>query len=422
MRRRRTVFGFVVTAALLLGVVWAMPGNAGPTKSFSLNVPTTAPAGGTNISYPLTFKNVTPDGNSNIQSLTADVSGGLTIINATAPSGTIAFTATHVQVSNMGPVKPSRTFVVTLTVNVTATDCVGSAVWTTGAWTGTAFGGTAFQLVTSKSQLVTQITGNGCEVRFVPGAEPTNAIKGETITGSGGSTVQVELLQNGSRALWFNGTVSIDATVAPGGAVLSGASVSATNGLASFPALSADTEGDYVVHASALGLSSDDASFSIFFGGIFCNDTVEGTSDDGSTTIELTRTDEGGGDCNDIPYTLTVEHNLVILLKDQDLVRSQGATFEAVITWPDAGNYPNFGTTMVDIDGDGPIPPFVPNNCAVVGGVAQYPVNPDGGGNYYPDGTAEQPWCIAGVQILPSGNGMVAKESFLGSGDPVWSR
>ena len=98
MRRRRTVFGFVVTAALLLGVVWAMPGNAGPTKSFSLNVPATAPAGGTNVSYPLMFKNETPNGNSNIQSLAADVSGGLTIINATAPGGSVAFTATHVQV------------------------------------------------------------------------------------------------------------------------------------------------------------------------------------------------------------------------------------------------------------------------------------------------------------------------------------
>src|SRR5262249_28647868 len=154
------------------------------------------------------------------------------------------------------------------------------------------------------------------------------------ITGSGGSTVQAELLQNGSRAQWFNGSISIDATTEPAGATLAGTAATASRGVATFPALSADTLGGYVGRASALGLSSADASFSIFFGGIFCNDTVGGTSDDGTTSIELTRTDDGNGNCNDIPYTLTVEHNLVTLLKDQGLVRSQGATFEAVITWP----------------------------------------------------------------------------------------
>src|SRR5262245_32171633 len=124
MRRRRTIVGFVLTAAMLMGVVWAMPGNAAPTKTFSLNVPATAPAGATNLTYLLTFKNETPNGNSNIQSLKADVSGGLTIINATVPSGSISFNSTHVQVSNMGPVKPGKTFVVTLTVNVSgAADC-----------------------------------------------------------------------------------------------------------------------------------------------------------------------------------------------------------------------------------------------------------------------------------------------------------
>ena len=62
-----------------------------------------------------------------------------------------------------------KTFVVTLTVNVSATDCAQSATWTSGAWTGSAFGGDAFALVASKSQLVTQIASN-CEVRFVPGS------------------------------------------------------------------------------------------------------------------------------------------------------------------------------------------------------------------------------------------------------------
>src|SRR5262245_58956599 len=308
MRRTRTMFGLVLIAALLMGVIWALPGNAAPTKTFSLNVPASAPPGATNLTYLLTFKNETPNGNSNIQSLTADVTGGVTIVNATAPSGSISFTSSHVQVSNMGPVKPGKTFVVTLTVNVSGgTDCTQNATWTAGAWTGSAFGGDAFSLVPAKSQLVTQIASN-CEVRYVPGTEPTNAIQGAIITGSGGSTVQAELLQNGSRALWFNGSISIDATTEPSGATLAGTTATASSGLATFPALSADTLGDYVVHASALGLSSADATFSIFFGRIFCNDTVGGTSDDGTTSIELTRTDDGNGNCNDIPYTLTVEH------------------------------------------------------------------------------------------------------------------
>jgi hypothetical protein len=218
--------------------------------------------------------------------------------------------------------------------------------------------------------------------------------------------------------------ITIDATSEPAGAVLTGASASADQGVATFSALAADTPGDYVVQASAMGLTSDTASFTLFFSGIFCGDTVGGSQD--GTSFSMTRTDDGApSGCDEIPYTLSVSRNLISLQKDQDLVRSQGATFEVTITWADeAGAYPNFGETQIDIDGDGPIPPFVPDNCAVVNGVAQYPDNPNGNGDYYPAPGTVEPWCVSDVTLQPEPGGTIMQitESYLGSGDPNWSR
>jgi hypothetical protein len=428
MRARRFI-PIGVATVLLMGVVLAQPSTAAPEKMFSLNVPASVQGGATGVQYLLKFKNETPSGNSNIQSLKATVTDGLTITNATAPSGNVTFTANQVSISNMGPIKPGRTFVVTLTVNIAAGDCGASVTWSAGAWTGTAFGGSAFRLLETEinpqtglpySHLVT-ILGGDCEVRFVPGREPANAIKNDTITSADGSTVQAELLQGGVRVTSFNGTVTITASSAPSGAALSGNSVSASAGLASFPALSADTGGDYTVHASALGLDSDPASFTIFDDGIFCGDMVTKSGED--TTVEITRTDDGAADgCQEIPYTLTVSRTLVQFLKDDVVTKAQDATFQVVITWADpVGQYPNFGTTMIDIDGNGPVPAFVPDNCVVIGGVAQYPENPNGNG-YYPDPGTNEPWCVAAVDIHPVGNILQATETLLGSNDPNFQR
>ncbi len=434
MRTRWNIAATVAVTALLVGVVWVAPGSAHTVqKIFSLNVPASLVSGATGVQYQMTFKNETPNGNSSIDSLKAKVTSGVTITNATAPSGWVTFTANQVSISHIAPVKNGQTFVVTLTLDVgQVQSCTGSSVsWTAQAWTGSSFSGDTFKLLTTEinpktglpySQLVSQVSAS-CVVRFVPGRTPANAVRNAVITSADGSTVQAELLQGGVRAGWFIGTVSIDATSAPQGAILSGNSVSAVGGLASFPALSADTVGDYTVHASALNLTGDPASFSVYADGITCGQTVDGSSEDG-TAIDLTRTDAGGQDgCQEIPYTLTVSHDLVTLLKDQALVRSQGATFEAVITWPDpVGQYPDFGMTTIDVDGDGPIPPFVPENCDVVDGVAQYPQNPNGNGDYWPAPGTVEPWCVASVDIHPLGDVMVATETFLGSGDPSWQR
>jgi hypothetical protein len=268
---------------------------------------------------------------------------------------------------------------------------------------------------------VTQIQA-ACALRFVDGRSPGNGIKDEPITSTAGSTVQVELVDGDTPATWFTGTVTITATSAPFGAVLSGNSAQAEAGVASFPSLSADTAGDYVVEASGNSLTTDPASFTLYFDGIFCGDVV-GASGEG-TTVSLTRTDDGGeGGCNDIPYTLTVSHDLVVFLKDEVTLREEGATFQIVITWDGTVDaYPTFGTTQFDLDGpDGPIAPFTPDNCAVVGGVAQYPDNPNENGYYPAPGTVE-PWCVASVIIQPAGDVMQATETFLGSGDPYITR
>jgi hypothetical protein len=421
---------------MLVGVVWALPSrahNKNPEKIFSLNVPTSVPGGAVGVSFPLKFVNETPSGNSSVNSLKANVTAGVTITHASAPSGTVSWTGSQVSVSNMYPVKNGQSFMVTLTLSVAPSSSCGtsSVTWDASAWTGSWFTGSTFRLLKTEinpktgqpySQLVTQVNAAICQLRFVPGRLPANGIKDTPITAADGSPVQVELIQDGSPAPWFTGTVTISATSAPPGATLSGASVSATAGVASFPALSADSAGDYTVQASALSLTSDSVSFSIFFDGIFCGDTVSGASGDG-TSIDLTRTDSGGGSCDDIPYTLTVTRDLITLLKDEDMVRSQGAQFEVAITWAEpVGEYPDFGETEIDIDGDGPIPPFVPDNCVVVDGVPQYPENPNSEGDYYPAPGTVEPWCVSGVDIQPSGDAMIATEHFLGSGDPNFQR
>jgi hypothetical protein len=433
MRARRALFVATIATTMVLGVISATPSIAGPEKIFSLQAPSSIQAGATGAAVPITITNETPSGNSSINSLTLSVTGGLTITHVSVPSGAASWTAGTVSVSNMSPVKNGQSFVLTLTVDVAAgSSCAaGSVTWDAVAWTGSSFSGDQFRLLRTEidpkthlpySQLVTQITA-GCQLVFVSGRAPTDGIIDTPITGADGSAVQVELLSNGAPASWFNGTVTIDATSSPSGAALSGASESATGGIATFSALSADTPGDYVVHASALGQTSDPVSFSLFFSGIFCGDTVGGTQD--GTSFSMTRTDAGAASgCEEIPYTLTVSRDLITLVKDQSLVRSQGATFEVTITWAQAaGDYPDFGVTQIDIDGPGPIPPFVPDSCVVVDGVAQYPDNPNANG-YYPAPGTVQPWCVSNVVVQPEPGGdiMQVTETYLGSGDPNWSR
>ena len=139
----------------------------------------------------------------------------------------------------------------------------------------------------------------------------------------------------------------------------------------------------------------------------------------GATLTRLPNSDNSA--CILVPYSLTATQDTVTFTKD--LTTQPRATFQLAITWGVAAKqYPNFGTTTFDLDGNftTQTDQFTPNNCTVVAGVAQPPKNPDANGHFWPLGTAEQPWCLASTSVAPTpgGSDMQVTETFLGSGDP----
>jgi hypothetical protein len=149
------------------------------------------------------------------------------------------------------------------------------------------------------------------------------------------------------------------------------------------------------------------------------SDTQSGGGTD-ATLNRLPNSDNSA--CILVPYSLTATQDTVTFTKD--LTTQPFATFQLGITWGVAAKqYPNFGTTTFDLDGNFTTTQndqFTPNNCTVVEGVAKPPKNPDTEGNYWPLGNAEQPWCLASTTVgpIPGGSDMQVTETFLGSGDP----
>jgi hypothetical protein len=157
--------GLAVVASVLLGVVVAMPSLAGPEKIFSIRAPASIPSGAQTIS--IVIKNETPSGNSSINSLEILVSGPLTIVGATAPSGDVATTSSSIRISNVSPIKNRQTYTISADVIASPSGgCAGSVTWDGSAWTGSTFGGTE---QSSKFRLLSQPYSNlettiGCAI------------------------------------------------------------------------------------------------------------------------------------------------------------------------------------------------------------------------------------------------------------------
>lgn len=180
------------------------------------------------------------------------------------------------------------------------------------------------------------------------------------------------------------------------------------------------------IPASADSVVGSGATFSLEFGnaqgtlGCDADHQAPPVSADG-TTADLTRLPNPDGTCIPVPYTLTTTQDTVTFTKD--LTTQPLARFQLTITWGlSAGDYPNFGTTTFDLDGNFTTEGdhFVPDSCVVLDGVAQFPANPDPSSTYWPAaGTAEKPWCLAHTSVDPAGSGMQVTETFIGSGDPT---
>ena len=300
--------------------------------------PSSIPAGATDVTVTATFKNATPSGNSTINSLKLAAAGapGATITSATG-SGTevVAADGRSVSVTGIPPVKPGKTYVLTMKLTTPPqTSCSGTSItWSGSAWTGNSFSGDTFRFVAGSSNVNTSV-GASCDLRFVDGREPADAVQGGTITSvagdQAGPPVQVALFAGSSPASWFIGSITLAITEdSTGTGTLTGGTASAASGTATFGSLSIDSAGNYRLVATGGGLTSDPSSaFTISETALTCevgSNTIVDSGDAGA--LSLVRQD---GACDqDIPVTVVIgEHQF-------DIIKPfvAGSAFRMTIDW-----------------------------------------------------------------------------------------
>lgn len=247
----------VLAAALVLSVVAAAPSFAAPEKIWSINAPSSIPSGPQTIN--LTVKNETPTGNSSINSLTISHSNGvLSIVDVYPPSGTLVDkTATGFSISNLPPLKNGKSLTIAVDVVATPSDgCTGSVTWGGQAWTGSSFSGDEFRLLTTEknkegnlySQLVTNVSA-GCYLAWSPA--PADGTVGSTIS------VGVKVYNGNNVEVTNNRSVSLSV---PGASVTGSPD---TTHPFSF-SVSGSTAGQYTATASASGMTSITANFTLY--------------------------------------------------------------------------------------------------------------------------------------------------------------
>ena len=272
--RRLAVF---LTATIL--AVSAMPGNAAQ-KLFSL---TTSPLSSSmtvtynNLSSGSSYINsmtlVTPFAVANVALQPSLVTGNTTILPASCTTATGCPAGTTISLTYLSGIAPGSSGFATMSVTAPAQQaCATSFTWSAQAFTGNAVGGTAFT-APNRTTTATSDTTVTCTLQFV--TQPANAEVGTTITSvasdPSGAPVQVRALIGGAVATSFSGQVTL--AQSPNSGTLSGGSLSAVSGVATFPALSLDTLGTYTLTASAAGFTSAVSNaFKIFAGVLDCGD------------------------------------------------------------------------------------------------------------------------------------------------------
>ena len=320
-------------------------------------------------------------------------------------------------------------------MNVPNLGCDGGSISWAGptAFTGNSFGGDAFNFKTVTTTPATNITtaiGSTCSSIGVTKYEDPN-FNGEADAGEDTlSGWEFQLKDGNGNAIGgpelTDGNGSILYIVQPGDYSVcetdDRANPDAPGYGTTIPAwVNTAPGGDRCTDVTVTVGESEQLDFLNALGTLDCTgENSQDTETGGGTTVDLNRGPNSDGSvCILVPYQLTADTDVVTFIKD--LSTQPHATFKLVITWGvPADNYPNFGTTTFDLDGNFTTAgdTFVPDNCNVVGGEAQVPVNPDANENFWPAGTAEQPWCHAKTAVLPVGDHYEVTETFLGGGDP----
>jgi hypothetical protein len=300
----------LLVGATLLPITLA---NAAPEKIFSVNVaPGSLVAGTQGATLTATFKNETPSGNSTINSarLAATAPAGFTIVTATgAGTEVISSNGQSVSINGIPPVKPNKTYTLTMTVNVpAATTCAGDTVaWSANAWTGNSSNGDTFRFLPSLSNTTTSLSIT-CNLSFT--TQPSDALKN--------TAVSPAIVVTGSPASLFSGQNVLLAVA--GDSPTSGTPAGATsvpadsNGVATFSDIAFTQSGDYKVEATSGGYSTGSSNtFTISDGILDCGNSTPNV--DGVTVTRLENANPNET-CQLIPYILTRDGNSVTFLKD----------------------------------------------------------------------------------------------------------
>lgn len=301
---------WLLTAFVFAAV--ALPANAAPSKIFSITPSTSQVAFGS-VALSLTIKNETPNGNSTINSLTVNLPSGYAIDTAHPPSANwngqlsyVAGSGGSVSLSNMSPLKPQNSFVLTLSVNVSASlQCNVAAQWLGQAWTGSSFSGETFAQINIKG---TSIPANPTDAFVTP---PSNQVAPNPVP------VAVQLTSCSRPSVGTPVTVTVAAgSSSPVATLMQNTDAS---GIASFAvptgtAAGAVPPGIYTVRASATGYSTLSAPVTVFGGDLFCGDPLDPSFTDpaniapdqpGYSTGNRGAFNKDGSTCVKVPYTFT---------------------------------------------------------------------------------------------------------------------
>lgn len=434
MKIKRRVLGGLLLA-VAVGFT-AIPGSAAkpvPVKTYGISVsPSSDVPAGVSVVFTVTLTNTSP-GNSNFSSFRLNsptTPGAFVITNAAFGSGNsnpnasavIQTTSSSVSVTYLDAVKANQhvTLAVTATTpTVPGCSAVNFSAWAATVWTGGNLSGDLFIKDVSSGL--------------------TGTLKGSCVTIN--VTKYNDVNVNGTQDGGESGLSGWIFTVTETGA----SDTTDTDGLASLTVPAGDSyevcetaqegwansEPGSLCQTVAATDTTSGATIDLTFGN-WATDGVLGCVDGNNTSGVVSGGTEGqqseatlvrgtngdGSDCVLIPYNLDVFTDHVILRKD--LTGQETARFELTITWGVPFEYGQRAAEF-DLDGDPDTTAdnFTPDSCVVVDGEAQYPVNPDGSGNYWPAGTAEQPWCVAAVTVVPVGDHLEVTETYLGSGDPT---
>ena len=377
-----------LTAILILA--FAVPGMAAtPEKKFSVVISPNLISSGS-VSLSAKIKNETPNGNSSINSWILRLPAGYTLDTATLPTanwaGQIAYTSTSVSMSNMSPLKPLQSFVLTLKVNAPAGSTLSActpSVWTAQAWTGSNFSGDTFRQLFPPELNVdsTTVVGTPQQLSFTT-QPPSQVVKGETIP------VGVLVSTTCGPVKAANVVINVAGCTA---GCLTGTTTATTNanGIASFTDLKILVPGTYELTATSTGYPPVSATIKVFDGTLNCEPNppyafeslppgVTNSSQSGYAAGQRGRFNKDGSQCNPVDYVFT--NNILtqnpITLRDNnvhlewDTVVDPYATFMYSMTWktedvdtasPNAG-WPVFKRAYVAWQtlSDGITPKFVP--------------------------------------------------------------